>query len=91
MVTLDGRDYVLARPIRGDVALIRAHVADTYGNLRYRRAGRNFNPLMAMAAELTVVEVDEVVEPGGIDPDDVHTAGVFVDRVVCGPGRVSAR
>ena len=82
VVTVDGEPYLLERPIRGDVALVRARIADRRGNLRYRRSSRNFNPLMAMAATLTIAEVDEVVETGSLDPDDVHTAGVFVDRVV---------
>jgi len=82
VVTVDGETYLLERPIRGDVALVRARVADRRGNLRYRRSSRNFNPLMAMAATMTVAEVDEVVEAGELDADDVHTAGVFVDRVV---------
>lgn len=79
---IDGRLHVLERPLRGDVALVRAHRGDRFGNLRHRRSSRNFNPVMAMAAMLTIAEVEEVVPPGSIDPDDVHTPGVFVDRVV---------
>jgi 3-oxoadipate CoA-transferase alpha subunit len=79
---IDGRDCLLELPLRGDVALIRAAVADEAGNLRYRRAMRNFNPVMARAATLTIAEVDEIVPVGSIDPDDVHTPGVYVDRVV---------
>lgn len=78
---IDGRDCVLELPLRGDVALIRASVADEAGNLRYRRAMRNFNPVMARAAQLTIVEVDEIVPVGSIDPDDVHTPGIYVHRV----------
>ncbi len=82
VVVVDSETCLLERPIRGDVALVRAHLADRGGNLRYRRSSRNFNPLMAMAATLTVAEVDEVVGAGELDPDDIHTAGVFVDRIV---------
>jgi 3-oxoadipate CoA-transferase alpha subunit len=76
------RDYLLELPINADVALIHADVADTAGNLRYRRAARNFNPVMARAARLTIAEVNRIVPVGAIDPDDVHTPGIFVDRVV---------
>lgn len=79
---IDGRTYVFEKAIRGDVALIKAHLADRFGNLRYRLASRNFNPIMAMAARLTIAQVDRIVPLGSIDPDDVHTPGVFVDRVV---------
>lgn len=78
----DGRAHVLERPIRGDVALIRAHVADRWGNLVYRAAMRNFSPVMAAAATVTVAEVDKVVPLGAIDPDAVHTPGVFITHVV---------
>jgi 3-oxoacid CoA-transferase A subunit len=73
---------VLELPLHGDVALVAAHRGDRFGNLRHRRSARNFNPVMAMAARLTIAEVEEVVPPGSIDPDDVHTPGIFVDRVV---------
>ncbi|HEY4024970.1 MAG TPA: 3-oxoacid CoA-transferase subunit A [Candidatus Dormibacteraeota bacterium] len=79
---IDGRTYVLERPLRGDVALVVAHRGDRFGNLRHRLASRNFNPVMAMAATLTIAQVEEVVPPGALDPDDVHTPGIFVDRVV---------
>ena len=78
----DGRRYVLETALRGDFALIRASRADRLGNLVYRRGSRNFNPAMATAARITVAEVDEVVEVGGLDPEAVVTPGVFVDRVV---------
>lgn len=81
-VDVDGRDYLLAPAFRGDVALIRAHVADRYGNLVCRHAARNFNPVFAMAADLTIAEVATVVEPGEIDPDTIHIPATFVDRVV---------
>jgi 3-oxoadipate CoA-transferase alpha subunit len=90
---IDGRDYVLEYPIKADVALIRAHRADPMGNLVYRKTGRNFGPIMATAATLTVAEVSEVVPLGGIDPEVVVTPGIFVDRVVVAdpaPPEVSA-
>ena len=80
--TLDGRDYVLELPLRADVALIRAHRADPYGNLTYRMTARNFAPMMATAATLVVAECAELVEVGGIEPEHVVTPGIFVDRVV---------
>ena len=79
---IGGRPHVFEAPLRGDVALVSAHQGDRLGNLRHRYAARNFNPVMAMAARLTVAQVDEVVAAGAIAPDDVHTPGVFVDRVV---------
>jgi 3-oxoadipate CoA-transferase alpha subunit len=79
---IDGRTYVLEYPIKGDVALIRAHVADRLGNLVYRKTARNFGPVMAAAAATTVVQVDGLVEPGQLDPEAVVTPGIFVDRVV---------
>jgi 3-oxoacid CoA-transferase len=78
----DGRRYVLETALRGDFALIRAARADRHGNLVYRRGSRNFNPLMATGARVTIAEVDDIVEPGAIDPECVVTPGVFVDRVV---------
>jgi len=87
--TIDGREYVLEYPIRGDVALIKAFRADTVGNLVYRKTARNFGPVMAMAATTTTtVEVSEVVPAGGIDPECVVTPGIFVDRIVAVPGPV---
>ncbi|KOF54446.1 MULTISPECIES: 3-oxoacid CoA-transferase subunit A [unclassified Achromobacter] len=79
---IDGRGYVFERPLRGDFALIKADLADPYGNLRYRLASRNFNPIMAMAARTTIAEVKKKVPVGGIGPDDIHTPGVYVDRMV---------
>jgi 3-oxoadipate CoA-transferase alpha subunit len=80
--TIDGRDYVLEYPIRGDVALIGAHIADRVGNLLYRKTARNFGPVMATAATLTIAEVSAVVDTGEIDPETVVTPGIFVDRVL---------
>jgi 3-oxoadipate CoA-transferase alpha subunit len=79
---IDGKRYAFEKPLRGDVALLRAHRADRWGNLTYRKSARNFNPVMAMAAELTVVQAKELVELGDIDPESVHTPGIFVDRLV---------
>lgn len=83
--TIDGREYVLEYPIHGDVALVRAHRADTLGNLVYRKTARNFGPVMATAAALTVAQVLSVGEPGSLDPEVVVTPGIFVDRVVACP------
>jgi len=80
--TIDGRDYLLEYPIRGDVALVRAHRSDRMGNLVYRKTARNFGPIMASAATRTIVEVSELVETGELDPEAVVTPGIFVDTVV---------
>jgi 3-oxoadipate CoA-transferase alpha subunit len=80
--TIDGRDYVLEYPIRGDVALIGAHIGDRVGNLVYRKTARNFGPVMATAAEVTIAEVSKVVDAGQIDPENVVTPGIFVDRIL---------
>ncbi len=79
---IDGRDYVLEYPIRADVALISARAADRWDNLVYRETARNFGPIMAAAAATTVVQVDEIVELGCLDPEAVVTPGIYVDRVV---------
>jgi len=79
---IDGRLHVFEKPLRGDVALLKANKADRWGNLTYLKSARNFNPVMAMAAELSIVEVDEIVELGSLDPEAVATPGVFIDRVV---------
>ena len=78
----DGRDYVLERALRADFAFIRALKGDGFGNLRFWRTARNYSPVMATAAEVTIAEVDELVDIGSLDPDDVHLPGVFVKRVV---------
>ena len=83
--TIGGREHVLEYGIRGDYALIRAHKADTMGNLVYRGTSRNFNAVMAPAADITVAEVDEIVEAGELDPDAIVTPGIFVQRIVCRP------
>lgn len=76
------REYVLEQAIRTDYGLVRAAVGDRHGNLRFEKSARNFNPLAAMAGRLTIAEVDRLVEPGELDPDDVHLPGIYVDRVV---------
>jgi 3-oxoacid CoA-transferase subunit A len=86
----DGKRYVLERALRGDVALVRAAVADRFGNLRFWRTARNFNPVMATAAALTIVECDRLVDVGAIDPDDVHLPGIFVHRIVHVPEHENA-
>ena len=77
-----GQIYVRETWLRADLAIIKAWRADTTGNLQFRKTARNFNPAMATAAEVAVVEAEELVEPGAIDPDCVHTPGIFVDRIV---------
>jgi 3-oxoadipate CoA-transferase alpha subunit len=80
--TIDGRDYLLELPIKGDYALISAHRADRMGNLTYRKTARNFGPVMATAAATTIVQVGEIVETGTLDPEAVVTPSIYVDRVV---------
>ena len=86
---IDGRDYVFETPIHGDFALIKALRGDRWGNLVYRKAARNFGPVMAMAARCTVAQVDEVVPLGALDPEHVVTPGIFVHRVVAVGSTVS--
>jgi len=81
---IDGREYVMEKALRADVALIKAWRGDRYGNLVYRKTARNFNPVMATAAALTVAEVEELVEPGVLDPDLIVTPGIYVNRIVVG-------
>lgn len=80
--TFFGQDYLFQPALHADFALLRAHGADTVGNLVYRATQRNWNPAMAMAAEVSIVEADEIFEPGGLDPELVITPGIFVNRVV---------
>jgi 3-oxoadipate CoA-transferase alpha subunit len=87
---IDGRMYVLERPIHADVALIKAERGDRWGNLTYRKTARNFGPIMAAAARLTVASVHELVPLGGIDPETVVTPGLYVQRVVCLPRAAAA-
>jgi 3-oxoacid CoA-transferase subunit A len=81
---IDGRGYVLETPLRGDFALIKAWKGDRLGNLVYRRTARNFNPVMATAAKVTIAEVEHLVEPGEIDPDHIVTPGIYVRHVLEG-------
>ena len=83
-LTIDGKDYLLELPIKADVALVKAYKADKAGNLVFRKAARNFNPLMATAADLVIVEAQNIVEIGEIDPDEVMTPGIFVNYLVQG-------
>ena len=78
----DGEEYVRERWLRADLAVIKAWRADTAGNLMFRKTARNFNPVMATAARVTVVEAEEIVEPGTLDADHIHTPGIYVDRIV---------
>jgi len=87
---IDGRSYVLEYPIAADFALIKAHQADRWGNLVYRKAARNFGPIMAMAARTAIVVVEEIVPLGSIDPEAVVTPGVFVQRVVATSSSLAA-
>jgi 3-oxoadipate CoA-transferase alpha subunit len=79
--SFDGRDHVMEYGLRADVALVKARCADRYGNLLYNKTARNFGPIMCTAAETTIVQVEELVDAGGIDPECVVTPGIFVDRV----------
>jgi 3-oxoacid CoA-transferase subunit A len=87
---IDGRRYIMERALAGDVALVRAATSDHFGNLRFWRTARNFNPVMATAARLTIVECDRLVANGTIDPDDVHLPGIFVHRIVHVPEHENA-
>ncbi|WP_029039968.1 3-oxoacid CoA-transferase subunit A [Cucumibacter marinus] len=90
---IDGRTYVLEHALPGDVALVEAWNADRWGNLTYRGSGRNFNAVMAMAAKCTIVQAQHIVELGAIEPDDVMTPSIFVDRVIhrpCGDPPIAA-
>lgn len=86
---LGARDYVLEYPIHADYALIKADRADRWGNLTYRKSARNFGPIMASAANCTIVQVRETVELGGLDPEEIVTPGIFVQRVVRVPASVA--
>jgi 3-oxoacid CoA-transferase subunit A len=80
----DGREYLMERGMRADFAIVNAWKGDRFGNLLYRKTARNFNPLMATAGLITIAEVEHLVEPGEIEPDQVHTPGIFVDRIFQG-------
>src|SRR5262249_21863640 len=81
---IDGKEYVLEKPLKADFAFVRAWMADTYGNLVFRKTARNFSPLMCMAARCTVVEVENLVPVGDLDPDEIDVPSIFVKRVVKG-------
>ncbi len=81
---IDGKRYLFEKALKADYAILRARVGDTFGNLRFYRTARNFSPLMAMAARITVVEVEELVPVGALDPDDIHLPGIFVQRIFQG-------
>lgn len=80
----DGKEYLLEKAIVGDFALVKAWKADKLGNLVYRKTARNFNPIAAMAGKITIAEVEEIVEVGELDPDEIHTPSVYVQRVILG-------
>jgi 3-oxoacid CoA-transferase subunit A len=82
----DGRSYLLERALGGDFALVKAWKGDAFGNLVYHATARNFNPLAAMAGRVTIAEVEQLVEVGELDPDQVHTPGIFVQRILEGSG-----
>ena len=89
LLSWEGEEWLLEHPLRADVALLKAHRADRLGNLCYRLAGRNFNPIMATAADLVIAEVEEIVETGELPPESIHTPAVYVDRLVrCDPVEV---
>jgi len=80
----DGRPYIMERAIKGDFAIVKAWKADRYGNCVYRHTAQNFNPMAATAGKITVVEVEELVEPGELAPSEIHTPGIYVDRIIVG-------
>lgn len=80
----NGRPHILEQSITGDFAIVKGWKGDRYGNIIYRHTARNFNPLAATAGKITVVEVEEIVEPGELDPDYIHTPGIYVDRIIQG-------
>tara|TARA_B100000446_G_C10546382_1_gene338637 strand:+ start:2863 stop:3591 length:729 start_codon:yes stop_codon:yes gene_type:complete len=80
----DGRNYILEESITGEFAIVKAWKADRFGNLVYRHTAQNFNPMAATAGKITVVEVEEIVEPGELDPTQIHTPGIYVDRLIQG-------
>ena len=82
----NGKMHVLESWLRADFALVKAWKGDRFGNLVYKRTARNFNPMMAMAGKVTVAEVEQLVEPGELDPDEIHTPGIFVQRIFQGSG-----
>ena len=88
MREFEGKPYVMERALKADFALIKAWKADRWGNLSFRKTARNFNPVMATAARVTIVEVEELLEPGQLDPDRVHLPSVYVKRIVLSTGQL---
>jgi acetate CoA/acetoacetate CoA-transferase alpha subunit len=84
VITVDNKKYLLELPLKADISLVKAHTADKSGNLIFRKSARNFNPLMAMASEYTIVEAEHIVETGTLEPDSVMLPGLFVNAVVQG-------
>jgi len=84
--TIDGREYVLEKPLKADFAIVRAWVGDMWGNLKFRKTARNFSPLMCMGAKVTIVEVENLVPVGDLDPDEIDVPSIFVKRIVKGVG-----
>lgn len=84
---MGGKEYVLELPLKGDVAMIKADLGDRWGNLTYRKSARNFNPVMAMAADLTIVQLKKIVPLGALDPEVIATPGIFVDRMIVAGGQ----
>jgi acetate CoA/acetoacetate CoA-transferase alpha subunit len=82
VISVDGRDYLLEKPLRTDIAFVRAHVGDTWGNLQYRRTARNFNPVVATCADYVIAEVEHLCCVGELPPDHTHTSGLYVDAIV---------
>jgi len=80
----NGRNYILEESITGDFAIVKAWKADTFGNAIYRHTAQNFNPMAATAGKITVIEVEEIVEPGELEPSTIHTPGIYVDRIIQG-------
>jgi len=81
---INNKNYILEHSIKGDFAIVKAWKADRFGNLVFRKTARNFNPMAATAGKITVVEVEEIVEPGELDPDHIHTPGIYVNRLILG-------
>ena len=84
VINVDGRDYLIEKPLRADFALIRASIIDSFGNIIYYGTTKNFNPLMATAADYVIAAACKVVETGSLDPDSIHTSGIFIDAIVAG-------
>ncbi|MEC9374651.1 MAG: CoA transferase subunit A [Planctomycetota bacterium] len=80
--TIEGREYVMESWLRADVSLVKAHTADTVGNLVYNKTARNFNPMMAQAGRIAIAEVENIVEAGSLNPDQIHTPGAYIDMIV---------